>query len=207
MQHFWETVVAQWKQMSWVEIVASLTGLVSVWLLVKNNIWNWLWGIFSVILFGWLFWQTKLYANAGLQIFCFLPLSFYGWWAWAKFGPHRADDLPITALRREAWLGWLGMTVLLSVVIGWLMQRFTDDPAPYTDGTVTAMSIVAQYLQARKWLQNWILWIVLDVISVGYLYPSQKLFITTGLYVLFLALAIQGYVVWRVLMQKETANV
>ena len=72
--------------MSGAEIIASLTGLVNVWLTVKNSIWNWIWGIVSVALFGYVFLHSRLYSNAGLQLLYFLPMQFYGWWMWARGG-------------------------------------------------------------------------------------------------------------------------
>jgi nicotinamide mononucleotide transporter len=166
--------------MSGAEIIASLTGLVSVWLTVKNSIWNWIWGIVSVALFGWVFFQSRLYSNAGLQILYFLPMQFYGWWMWARGGPKKSDDLPITLLSARSRAAWLALTLGLSLALGCAMSRYTQAALPYWDAAVTAMSIVGQYLLTRKLWENWLLWLAVDVISVVYLFPSQHLFATTG---------------------------
>ena len=188
--------------MSTAEWIAALTALVCIWLTVKNRIENWPWGIVSVLVYGWVFWQSKLYASAGLQIFYFLPCCIYGWWVWAKCGPKHDDDLPVTTLSRDRRLKWWWATVLLSLLIGWLMARYTNDPLPYADGTVTGMSIVAQWFQAKKLFENWWLWIALDVLSAGYLYPKMGLYVTTALYVVFLILSARGLVEWRPLIGK-----
>jgi nicotinamide mononucleotide transporter len=190
-------------EMSGVEWAAALTALVCIWLTVKNRIENWPWGIVSVLIYGWVFWQKHLYASAGLNILYFLPCCIYGWWVWAKCGPQHNDDLPVMALSRELQLAWFVVTVLLSLLIGWLMAHYTpDDPLPYADGAVTGMSIVAQWLQAKKLFENWWYWITLDVLSAGYLYPKSGLPVTTALYVVFLFLAIKGLLDWKPLIGK-----
>ena len=192
--------------MSAAEIIASLTGLVNVWLTVKNSIWNWIWGIISVALFGCVFFQSRLYSNAGLQILYFLPMQFYGWWMWAQGGPKKSDDLPITLLSPRSRAAWSAVTLGLSVALGSLMSRYTHAALPYWDAAVTAMSIVGQYLLARKVFENWVLWLAVDLISVFYLFPKQQLNVTTGLYMVFLVLAIMGMVEWRGIMRAEVVN-
>lgn len=192
--------------MSWTEIAASLTGLVNVWLTVKASIWNWIWGISSVALFGYVFFHSRLYSNAGLQILYFLPMQFYGWWVWARCGPKRSDDLPITLLSNRARAAWSAVTLLLSGTLGYGMAHYTDAALPYWDAAVTAMSIVGQYLLARKIFENWVLWLAVDAISVFYLYPTQRLYVTTGLYVIYLLLAGMGLVEWLRIMQREAAR-
>src|SRR2546423_10064432 len=115
----WQAIVEQWRSMSLLEVSAAITTVLCAWLTVKNRISNWPWGIVAVLLYGWVFWQAKLYAQTGLQILYFLPCCIYGWWAWAKFGPTQNDDLPIVSLAdhrepgprgispRTAWYGWL----------------------------------------------------------------------------------------------------
>jgi nicotinamide mononucleotide transporter len=109
-------------------------------------------------------------------------------------------------LSRKRQVAWLAVTALLSLLIGWLMARYTDDPLPYADGAVTGMSIVAQWLQAKKLFENWWLWIVLDVLSAGYLYPKQHLYVTTALYVVFLLLCVRGLVEWQGLIGKPVVK-
>ena len=193
----------QWlAAMSAIEWAAALTTLVCIWLTVKNRISNWPWGIVASLLYGWVFWQQKLYANAGLQILYYVPICIYGWWAWAKLGPTHSDDLPVTALSPKARLGWLAVSVLLSLVIGWPIARLTNDNFPYADSFVTGFSIVAQYLQTRKIFENWWLWIAVDALAAFYLFPAQHLWPTTIIYVIAFGMAIRGAWEWKPLIGK-----
>jgi nicotinamide mononucleotide transporter len=205
MHSIWPAILDQWNSTSWLEIVADLTGLASVWLVVRGNIWTWPWGIVSVILFWWVFQSQRLFANAGLQIFCFLPLSVYGWWAWQKLGPTHNNDLPIATISLQGRAGWALATVGFSILMSLWMSAI-HDASPILDGTTTAISIVAQYLQARKWFENWILWILADVIYL-YLFPSQHLYITSALYFLFLILATRGAFEWSKIMRTQLTAV
>ncbi|MES2465393.1 MAG: nicotinamide riboside transporter PnuC [Armatimonadota bacterium] len=199
MQQIWETIV---KSQSAVEWVAAVTSLLCVWLTVRNNIWNWFWGFIGVILYGYIFLNYKNYANAGLQILYFLPIQFIGWYVWKRKGPNQDDDLPVTRLTTQARLGWAGVTVILTGIL-YVVLRFTNDPLPFFDGITTAMSIVAQYLQVHKKFENWWLWIAVDVIYAGYVFPVQQLYVSAGLYVIFTALAIVGAISWVKIMREQ----
>jgi nicotinamide mononucleotide transporter len=199
MQQIWESIV---KSQSAVEWVAVVTSLLCVWLTVRNNIWNWFWGFIGVILYGYIFWNYKNYANAGLQILYFLPIQFIGWYVWKRKGPNQDDDLPVTQLTAQARLGWAGVTVLLTGLL-YIVLRLTNDPLPFADGITTAMSIVAQYLQVHKKFENWWLWIAVDVIYAGYVFPVQQLYVSAGLYVVFTALAVVGAISWVKIMRAQ----
>lgn len=211
MQTFIDAFWRELHNLSWKEVVAAITGLISVILAVRNNIWTWPWGIISVILYAIVFREYKLFANAGLQVFCFLPLSVYAWWAWLRCGPNRNDDLPIKPLSTQArWL-WAGITVVLSIVLVAAMKTPAwADPSPWADGITTAFSIVAQCLQSRKIIENWVLWIAADVIYAFYLFPfgsHPPLYFSTVLYVVFLFLAVQGLREWlRIMREQEAAQ-
>lgn len=192
MMNLWNALL---KSMSPLEIVAAITSLICVYLTVRNSIWNWLWGGIGVILYGWIFWEYKNYANAGLQILYFLPIQFYGWWVWLKGNPHKDDALPVTVLTKKGYLFWTGAMVVLTAGIVWVLQR-TNDPLPFADGLTTAMSIVAQYLQVHKRFENWLIWIAADIIYAYYIFPVQHLYVSAGLYVIFTILAIIGAVQW-----------
>ena len=200
------TTGMRWLAQHWPELSAALTALVCIWLTVKNKIANWPWGIVSVLLYSWVFWQGKLYASFGLNLLYFFPCCIYGWWYWAKCGPKRDDDLPVRHLSARGNLLWLGITIALSLLIGAPIAYYTQDPTPYMDSLVTGMSIVAQWMQAKKWIENWWYWIALDAVSAFYLFPSQKLYFSAVLYVIFLIVAVRGVVEWRRLLAVETAN-
>ncbi len=191
--------------MSWIEILGSLTGLASVYLTARNNIWNWWWGVANALLFGWLFFSSRLYSDALLQIAYFLPMQFYGWWVWKKAGPRHADDLPVTRLSRRACALILLLIVLASAGWGELMRTHTNAAQPFLDATLAMVSVAAQYLDARKKLESWWLWIAVDVFSVFYLYPKQHLYLVTGVYAMFLVICIAGLWRWTVLARETRA--
>ena len=186
---------------STLEILCAVTGLIAVYLTVQNRISNWPWGIVNVLLYGVLFYQSRLYSDTILQLAYFLPMQFYGWWLWSKAGPQRDNDLPVTTLSARARLGWLGATAVGALAWGFVMATRTNAAQPYTDATLAAVSITAQYFDARKKLESWWLWIAVDVVYALYLYPRQHLYLTAGLYAVFLGLAVLGLVRWRNLVK------
>ena len=196
--HLWTLFMEQVG--GWIGLFASVTGLISVYYAVKNNILIWPTGIVSVILFGWVFWVTKAYSNAWLQIFYYLPISFYGWYVWLRCGPNRNDDLPITTLSTKARIGWTVVTVVASLAWGYYESR-SDAPMPWCDASLTVISIVAQYLQTRKFIENWILWILADIVFAFYFLPHSGLGTVAILYFVFLIMAVLGAREWLKIMR------
>ena len=182
------------------EVAGVLFGVVSVWLIVKENVWGWPTGLVNVGLFIVVFWQARLYADMGLQV-VYVVLCSYGWWAW-QHGKKGDGPLRVTRTPREAlWLlaaaGGAGAGLL-----GFVLRGHTDAALPFWDSATTAFSLVAQWMQTRKWLENWWLWIAVDVVYVG-IYVAKGLFLTAGLYAVFLALAIQGARSWSKSLSPE----
>ncbi|MBD2722923.1 nicotinamide riboside transporter PnuC [Hymenobacter armeniacus] len=175
------------------EVAAVVTGAACVWLAARNSIWNFPVGVVNGILYLVVFWQSRLYSDAGLQL-AFIALLIYGWVKWLRkaTGP----ELPITRTPRRlaVWLGVAG--VLYAGVAGVLLVTYTNAALPYWDSTTTAISLVAQLLLSRRHLENWLLWIGVDVAYVG-MYWHRDLYLTSGLYVVFLGLAAYGYWQWR----------
>jgi nicotinamide mononucleotide transporter len=197
-----------------VEIAAAVTSLLCVWLTVRNDIWNWVWGFFGVILYGYVFWVEGLYANAALQILYYLPIQFIGYYVWLRFGPNKDDDLPVTLLSNRARLAWAVTTAALSVLLYFLFARWlpllfpkiVPDPQPWVDGITTAVSIVAQYLQVPKRFENWILWFGVDIAYVYmFLHNKPPLWVSAVLYAIFVVLAAKGMQDWRKILRKQDA--
>ena len=178
------------------EVAAVLTGAACVWLAARNSIWNFPIGILNGALYSVVFWQSRLYSDAGLQL-AFIALLVYGWAKWLRGASDaNAAPLPITRTpRREA--AWLAAAALVYAVgVGFLLSKRPDAALPYWDSTTTAISLAAQLLLSRRHLENWLLWIGVDVAYVG-MYWHRHLFLTSGLYVVFLGLAAYGYWQWR----------
>jgi len=119
----------------------------------------------------------------------------YGWYHWLYGGRDRAE-LPVTRLSRKAFRIWLLAGMIGTLIWGYFMASFTDAAAPYPDAFITAMSLIAQWLMARKKLESWYLWISVDLVGLG-VYLYKDLYMTTGLYSVFLVLAFVGLLEWR----------
>ena len=176
------------------ELTAAALGLACVWLTVRQNIWCWPTGLAMVILYIAIFYEVKLYSDMLLQV-VYVFLQLYGWHAWLYGGPNR-ETLPVS--RMPAWHSavWLAACVAGTSLLGTLMHRHTDASFPYIDAFTTVASLIAQWLMARKVLESWLVWIVVDVVSIG-LYLAKDLYPTAGLYTVFLFLATLGYFAWR----------
>ncbi len=213
MQELGSHIVQAFKAMIYVEIAAVISSFICVYLTVRNNVWNWLFGFIGVLLYGYLFWQWRNYANCGLNLLYYVPIQFWGWYVWTRGNTtHEGKAVPITRLTGQGWAQVLITTALLTALF-WGLFRFwmpalfpalPTDPLPFADGLTTAISVVAQYLQVKKRFENWLLWIVADVVYTAYVFPVQKLYLSTLLYAVFTVLAIIGARDWlRLLRQQE----
>lgn len=176
------------------ELLGVLTGVVAVWLTVRQNVWCWPVGLVNVALFAVVFARARLYADAGLQGVYF-ALCLYGWWAWLHGGRDRGP-LAVTRSPRRERLALAVLAVAGAALLGTLLHRGTDASFPYLDSALTAGSLAAQWLQARKRLENWLVWIAVDVVYVG-MYVAKELHLTALLYAGFTALAVAGLREWR----------
>lgn len=180
--------------MSTIEIIAVALGVANILLVARRSIWNFPVALVMVTLYARIFWDAKLYSDAGLQGFFFV-VNLYGWWSW-RANKEDAGEVVVERLTRAALTGWIGGSMV--AVLGWgtVMARLTDASLPYADASVAMLSVAAQLLLTWRRLENWYWWIVVNVISVG-LYAAKGLYLTTGLYALFLILAVWGLMSWR----------
>jgi len=179
---------------SLLEIVAVAVTVAAVWLTARQVIWCWPLALVSVTLYAVVFFQARLYADMGLQVVYFV-LALYGWWAWLHGGDDRSE-LRVTVARWRLRIGLVVLGAVSGCLLGVLLHRFTDASLPFMDSTLSSFSIIAQWLQTRKILEAWLLWMALDVFYVG-MFVYKGLFLTAGLYAVFLWLAAVGFVSWR----------
>lgn len=176
------------------EAFGVVTGLACVILTVRQDIWCWPIGIISVIAYIAVFYDARLYSDMWLQV-VYIFMQVYGWRNWLHGGAD-SGALPVSRLTPVAVGIWIGVAVVGSYSLGYAMSHYTNADLPYVDSTATAMSLVAQWLMSRKVLESWLIWIGVDVISVA-MYLVKGLYMTTGLYAVFLALAVSGFISWR----------
>lgn len=180
--------------MSTIEIIATISGLACVILTIRQNIWCWPTGLLMVCLYIVIFYQAKLYSDMGLQA-VYVGLQVYGWHQWLHGGPKKSK-LAVRAIGPPRFAVWCVAGALLTAGLGFTMQRYTDASLPYWDATTTVLSLIAQYLMARKVLESWLLWITVDVLSIG-IYTVKDLHPTAVLYGVFLVLATLGFFAWK----------
>ena len=183
-----------WLAHNWFELLAVVLTLYSIWLATKENIWYYPTGLVALAMYTWLYFHAKLYAESLLQVVCF-ALMFYGWYEWLH-GSASRSELPVTRTSRWGWMWGVAAGVTLSAVTMWIQFTYTDNPNPYVDSSLFAWSLVAQWMTARKWLENWLLWVLVNTVSVP-LYIVRGLWLTAGLYVGLWVLAWLGYRDWR----------
>jgi len=175
-------------------MVAVAFTLVAVYLTTRQVIWCWPLGMVSVTLYAVVFFEARLYADTGLQGLYF-ALAAYGWWAWTRGGEdHGALEVSRASARTGAIL--LMAATIAGLALGRTLSQLTDASLPFLDSTLTSLSIAAQLMQTRKLLENWLVWIAVDLFYVG-MFLYKDLYLTAGLYSIFLVLATMGYMQWR----------
>lgn len=182
------------------EIAGVIFGIIAVWLTTRQNVWCWPTGLVNVGLFIIVFYQARLYADMGLQV-VYVLLCLYGWYEWLH-GGQNASPLQVSKASGAALGGGFIAGVAFLALLGTLLRKTTNADLPYLDSSLTSFSLVAQFYQTRKWIENWILWIAVDVIYVG-MYIYKRLYPTAGLYAVFLILATIGYVEWRKSLESQ----
>lgn len=181
--------------MSALELMAVAVSVLGIWLTARRIMLCWPVNLLACALYFKLFLDVKLYADMALQALFGLAIA-YGWAAWWRGG--RADDgaVAVAPLSRAGLLGGLGAGAAGALAIGWFTSHFTDAALPWMDATLSAFSLVAQVWAGRRHAENWLLWIVVDVVYVG-MFAFKALWLTAGLYAALVVLAVVGWRAWR----------
>ncbi len=191
------------------EILGTLTGLLYLWLEYKASIHLWLVGVIMPALYIMVYYEAGLYADCGINVY-YLLAALYGWWEWHRHIPatESLDSTPpIQSFCQDAAFvaracRLIGTTMFLFVGIAWLLLRFTDSTVPWLDAFTTALSITAMWMLAKRYVEQWLVWIVVDVVSAG-LYVYKELYFTAGLYLLYALIAVLGYRKWKQLLHTS----
>ncbi|MBF7010382.1 nicotinamide riboside transporter PnuC [Novosphingobium resinovorum] len=190
--------------MNTVEWIAAALGLANIALLVRRSVWNYPFGMAMVALYVAVFFEAKLYGEAGLQVFFFVAQG-WSWVLWlraAKTGGEGDDRVPVRLLSNLSRVVWLTATAALALNLGWVMHRFTDASLPYADTAIAGASIAAQILLAFRRIENWVLWIAVDAASIA-VYVHKDLWATAGLYVVFLLMSVLALREWIVAYRTQ----
>lgn len=188
--------------MSPIEIAAAVFGLLSVLYTLREHVWCWPTGLVNVLLYVVVFFQAKLYADTGLQI-VYIVLQLYGWYEWLHGGPAKTE-LRISRSSVRSLAGLLVLAVIGTLAMGFGFARYTDAALPYWDSAITVLSLIAQWMVARKRLENWTFWIAVDVLAIG-VYFTKQLYLTAALYGVYLVMAVMGLRAWRATWKTEQA--
>lgn len=184
------------------EIIGTIIGLAYLWLEYRASIYLWIAGIIMPAVYLFVYYDAGLYADFGINVY-YLLAAVYGWLVW-KYGSKEKheQELLITRMPRRKWTMAALMYVVFQLLIAWILIRYTDSNVPWCDAFTTALSMVAMWMLAHKYLEQWIVWIVVDVVSVG-LYIYKDLYFTAALYALYAIIAIYGYWNWRNMMERQ----
>ncbi len=181
------------KSQNLLEASGVLTGILCVYLAAKNNILSWPVAVVSVIIYVFIFLDARLYADMGLQVY-FLGMNIYGWYFWSRRGKNH--KVPVASISRKEVLLSIAAVIVFTSILGTFLHRETNASFPFIDSFCTACSLVAQVFLARKVMENWLIWIAVDIIYVG-VYIAKDLHLTAGMYTLYIYIAVMGYVEWR----------
>ncbi len=189
----WQQLIQQLQQTSWLEWFGFISTIACIYLAAKENIFNWPVSILSIVISAILYFESHLFGDFALQ-FYFLFTAFYGWWFWLK--KKKQEEKPVVRLSFKYWTVALFVIALLTAILGFLLDKYTPSNVPYEDGFCTAVSLVAQIMLTRKILENWILWIIVDICYVPLLI-YKDLSVYALLYAILVVIALKGYLDWR----------
>ncbi len=191
------------NNMSLVELVAVILGLISVYLVTRQNVWCYPLGIISVFIYIFIFFEVKLYADMGLQVF-FIILQAYGWYQWL-YGGKDHSTLHVSWATRSMYLVTIIFAVLATALLGFTLHKLTDASLPYVDSFLAVLSMAAQWMMAKKYIENWILWTIVNIGSIA-MYGYKELYFTMVLFAVYFGLAIFGYTEWKKELRVEVSS-
>lgn len=191
------------KALEW---AAMALGLINIALLIFRSQWNFAFAIASVTLYVFIFFESRLYAESGLQIF-FILANVWGWVLWHRAAQSGLDDsrVPVRWLDWQSRAVWLTVTAAISLNLGWVMHRYTNAAMPFADSAIAGASVAAQILLGYRRIENWVLWIVIDVAAV-LLYINRGLYPTAGLYGGMLVMSLFGLKEWIEVERRQRAE-
>ena len=189
-------LVIKWLSGNYIELLGAILGVVYVLFSIRQNILTWPVGLLTSILYVWIFFDSKLYADMGLQMY-YVFISIYGWYEWLRGNQDKArTKLEVSRLNLKLGLVLSVISLVIFLVIWIVLRNYTDSQVPIADSLATSLSIVATWMLARKILEHWLVWIFVDTFSIG-LFIYKGLLPTVILFVVYTIMAFVGFVEWK----------
>jgi len=190
-------MIIKWLLTNYIEVLGAISGLIYLYFSIRQIIWLWPLGIVTSVLYVFVFFKARFYADMSLQVYYFF-ISIYGWyhWLYGSGKKNRDDQIPVAGISLKMWLILVAISLVLTVISGYVLDNYTDSPMPYLDAFTTSASIVATWMLARKIIENWLFWIVIDAVSTG-MYIYKGLYPTVILFLVYTFMAFIGYRQWK----------
>jgi nicotinamide mononucleotide transporter len=180
---------------SWAELIGAVLGIVMVGCNIKEIHWGWPLAFASSAMYFLVFWGSKLFGDASLQVF-FAVMATWGWWQWLSGVRDDGTTLKIQTLSKSNTIKLIAACALLWLTTGLFLLKFTSTDVPWWDAFPTALSVVATFLLGRKYIENWPMWIIVNIVGIA-LFAYKGLWLTVGLYAVFAVMAVVGWQAWR----------
>lgn len=187
--------IFSWIGENRVEVLGAVLGLAYIFFSIRQHILTWPIGLVTSALYIYVFFQAKFYADMSLQIY-YVGVSVYGWYHWTKGSGAQDRQLPVAKTSPKRWVLLTVVSAVLFVFIAFILIHYTDSPIPWWDAVTTALSLTATWMLARKYLENWLIWVVVDLVS-AVLYATRNLWATAILFAVYTGMAVVGYLQWK----------
>ncbi len=192
-----------WLTANYIELIGAVLGFAYIFLSIRQHIFTWPVGLITSAIYVYVFLVSKFYADMLLQVY-YVGVSIYGWYFWLKGNPNADTELKVSRMPRKFYLPAAGVTIVLFLIFLFGLKYYTDSPFPFGDSLTTAMSIVATWMLARKYLEHWLIWIFVDFFS-AFLYGFKELWPTVVLFLVYTGMAVVGFRSWRTDLKEQHA--
>jgi nicotinamide mononucleotide transporter len=200
------TAIYDWLSVNYIEALGTIISIVYLYFSIKQNIWLWPLGLVSSAFYVYIFFVAKIYADMGLQVY-YVLISIYGWYTWSVANKKTENDSRIKTVKsNDSLLISLAFaSIILFIILSQILIHFTDSNIPYIDAFTTSLSIVATWMLAKRYIEHWMVWIVVDAVS-SFVYVYKELYFTVFLYLIYTIMAVVGLQAWLKDMKLKTQD-
>jgi len=203
-QEIFEEISAYVLSMPLSEGLGLVFGILAVVYLIRESIWTWPWGIAYTLISLWVFWQQQLYGDLLLHVL-YLILNIYGWYHWLHPDKTSGKELPITNIPLKNLVVILVLSAVGIYAFGFGLAYYTDASVPYWDSATSILSVAAMWMTTQKRIENWIFWLVIDVLATG-IYIYKSMYFYALLYFIYIGMAVAGYIEWKKLKNQQARS-